>query len=190
MADITRSEFVKCCLAGACACAFPAAAVAEDKPAAPPNPEAERLRGQVEAMHIRYAKLVSILDVTLDEPAKKKVFDSLGRECGRQYRAATWEKYRGNLKGFLEYAKGPDGWMAQADYIEKAGILRITDRFTKCSCPLVKQGLTSATQCLCTLGWQGETYAQILGKPVEVELEESILRGAKHCTYVIRVKKA
>lgn len=186
MTPSTRSDFLKCCLLGACACAFPAAAT-DEKPTAPANPEAEWLRGQVEAVRVRYAKLTSILDTTLDQTAKERVFDSLGRECGRQFRSATWEKYRGNLRGFLDYAQGPQGWMAKADFDEKAGTLRVVDRSSKCTCPLVQQGLTSATQCLCTLGWQRETYSQILGKPVEAELEESILRGGTKCVFRIRV---
>lgn len=186
MPNTTRSEFLKCCLLGACACAVPSAA-AEEKSAVAANPEAEWLRGQMDAVRIRYAKLVNILDATLDQPSKEQVFDSLGRECGRQFRSMTWDKYRGNIKGFLDFAQGPEGWMAKADYDEKAGTLRVVDRANKCTCPLVKQGLTSATQCLCTLGWQSETYTQILGKPVHVELEESILRGGTKCVFRIHV---
>jgi predicted hydrocarbon binding protein len=186
MPKTTRSEFVKCCLLGACACAVPAAA-ADEKPPATANPEAERLSGQMDAVRIRYAKLVTILDTTLDQTGKEKAFDQLGRECGRQFRSITWDKYRGNLKGFLEFALGPQGWMAKADYNESAGTLRVVDRSSHCTCPLVKEGLTSATQCLCTLGWQRETYSQILGKPVQAELEESILRGGTKCVFRIRV---
>jgi hypothetical protein len=32
-----------------------------------------------------------------------------------------------------------------------------------------------------------QTYTDILGKPVEAELEESILRGSTHCVFRIQV---
>jgi predicted hydrocarbon binding protein len=131
---------------------------------------------------------VTILDSTLDQSTKEKVFDSLGRECGRQFRAITWEKYRGNLKGFLAFAQSPEGWMAKADFDESTGTLRVVDRSSTCTCPLVRKGLTPDTQCLCTLGWQRETYSQITGKPVDVQLEESILRGSSKCVFRIRIR--
>jgi predicted hydrocarbon binding protein len=37
------------------------------------------------------------------------------------------------------------------------------------------------------LGWQKQTYSAILGKPVEAELEESILRGSGRCVFRIQV---
>jgi hypothetical protein len=37
------------------------------------------------------------------------------------------------------------------------------------------------------LGWQKQTYSAILGKPVEAELEQSLLRGGSRCVYRIQV---
>ena len=49
------------------------------------------------------------------------------------------------------------GW--PAPHIDrKVRVLTIVDRAKSCTCPLVKQGLTPAAQCECTLGWQEETY--------------------------------
>ncbi len=75
----------------------------------------------------------------------------------------------------------------KTEYDEKAGIIRVFDRGPHCSCPLVKEGLTSGAQCDCTLGWQRETYSAILGRPVDAAVEESILRGGKRCVYRITV---
>ena len=61
----------------------------------------------------------------------------------------------------------PNGWMTSAEHDRKAGVITIVDRATSCTCPLVKQGLTPAAQCECTLGWQEETYSRILGRPVK-----------------------
>jgi len=185
MPEITRSEFMKCCTAGLCSCAA-MAIVPEAAAAEPGNPEAEWLKSQVEAMKIRYAKLAGILDQELGEPQKTRVFETLGRECARQYRSLTFDKYKGDIDGFLNSIQRPDGWVEKVEYDKQAGTIRIIDRSGKCSCPLVKAGLTPDVQCKCTLGWQKETYSEILGHPVEAEVEESILRGGKRCVFRIK----
>jgi hypothetical protein len=179
---ITRNEFLKCCAAGVCSCVtvIPEAAMAETS-----NAEIEQLHSQLEAARIRYAKLVSILEENLDEATRKRVFDSLGRECAGLFRSRTFDKYKGDLARFLKSVEGPDGWAVKTEYDEKAGVRRVFDRGPHCSCPLVKEGLTSGAHCDCTLGWQRETYSAILGRPVDGAVEESILRGGKR--YVFRM---
>jgi hypothetical protein len=183
--DVTRSEFLKCCAAGVCSCVAlisPELASAETS-----TSNVDQLQGQLEAARIRYAKLVSILEQNLDEATRKRIFDSLGRECARQFRSRTFDKYKGDLAGFLKSVEGPDGWAVKAEYDEKAGIIRVFDRGPHCSCPLVKEGLTSGAQCDCTLGWQRETYSAILGRAVDGTVEESILRGGKRCVFRMTV---
>jgi len=85
-----------------------------------------------------------------------------------------------------ESLEGPDGGALKTEYDEKAGNIRVFDRGPHCSCPPVKEGLTSA-QCDCTLGWQRETYSAILGLPVDGAVEESILRGDKRCVFRMTV---
>ena len=69
----------------------------------------EQLQGQLEASRIRYAKLVSIPEKNLDGVTPRRIFDSLGRECARQFRSRTFDKYKGDLPGFLKSVEGPDG---------------------------------------------------------------------------------
>jgi hypothetical protein len=187
MNDLTRSEFLKACALGACSCTaatlIPESALAQTQTK---DPETEWLRGQLDKTKVRYSKLVSILDESLGQEQRRKIFDGLGRECARQTSSTTWDKYKGNIAGFLAFIKGPDGWAEQADYNPETGTIRVVDRYG-CTCPLVKRGLTSGSHCDCTLGWQRETYSRILGKPVEAELEESILRGGKKCIFRMKI---
>jgi hypothetical protein len=183
--EVTRNEFLKCCAAGVCSCVAmisPEPATAETS-----TPGIEQLQAQLEAARIRYAKLVSILEKNLDETTRKRVFDSLGRECARQFRSRTFDKYKGDLPGFLRSVEGPDGWAVKTEYDEKSGVIRVFDRGPHCSCPLVKEGLTSGAHCDCTLGWQRETYSAILGRPVDGAVQESILRGGKRCVFRMTV---
>jgi hypothetical protein len=144
----------------------------------------DELKWKLGAARTRFAMLVGILKDNLDEPMRKKIFESLGRQCATRYESLT-DQYKGNLEGFLEEIQ--KRWVAKAEYDRKAGIIRVIDRSKTCTCPLVDEGLTSSEFCNCTLGWQKATYSKILGKPVDAELEESILRGGSRCVFRMQV---
>lgn len=68
-------------------------------------------------------------------------------------------------------------------------ILRVIGRIPRCVCPPVKTGRTPVDFCSCTTGWNQFAFSTVLGKPVTVELEESVLRGSTRCTHrIIGVK--
>jgi len=175
---------MKGCAAGMCSCAGVALVPQERACAESENPEAADLRRKVDACQVRFAKLVGVLNENLEPAARKKIFETLGRECARQYRDLTG-KYANDVSGFLELARKQ--WVEKADYDEQKGTIRIVDKGPNCSCPLVKQGMTPPEFCDCTLGWQKEAYSAMLGRPVEAELEESILRGGRRCIFRIRI---
>jgi predicted hydrocarbon binding protein len=136
---------------------------------------------------VKYAMFIEVLGRELDPATRQRLLRALGRECAIQYRGVTFEKYKGDIKGFLKAVQEPSGWVEKAEYDELAGTIRIIDKQRRCSCPLVSQSRTPADQCDCTLGWQKETYSRILGRPVEAQIEESILRGGKRCVYLIKI---
>jgi predicted hydrocarbon binding protein len=186
MAEMTRSDFMKCCTLGACSCSLVGLSATETV-AQSSNSELDALKAQREAIRIRYGKLLGILDDEVDQPTRKRIFERLGIACAEQFRAITYDKYKNDIRGFLAAIQQPSGWVEKTEYNEKTGTIRIFDRSKTCTCPLVEKGLTPSDQCDCTLGWQKKTYSEILGKPVEAELEESILRGSTRCVFRIQV---
>lgn len=181
---VTRSQFLLSCSAGACACAAVAIRPESADAQTSQDPEVARLTSRLDAARLRFAKLVGVMGRQLDAATRKKLFEGLGRECAQQYREML-ARYRNNINGFL--TEGRTQWMAEGNWDEKAGTLRIVDKAKTCTCPLVKEGLTPGDFCDCTLGWQKEAYSQILGKPVEAEIEESILRGGTRCVFRIHI---
>jgi hypothetical protein len=107
---------------------------------------------------------------------------ALGHECAQGY-LPLFERHRGDLQGFLATIK--TRWVDQTEYDETAGILRVIGKIRPCVCPLVKVGRTPPEFCTCTCGWNQFAFSTVLGKPVTVELEESVLRGASRCTHRI-----
>jgi predicted hydrocarbon binding protein len=120
-------------------------------------------------------------------PPESASLSAWGAPAPNQFRAITYDKYKNDIRGFLVAIQASNGWVEKAEYNEKTGTIRIVDRSKNCTCPLVEKGLTPSDQCECTLGWQKQTYSAILGKPVEAELEESILRGGSRCVFRIQV---
>ncbi len=186
-----RNDFVKTC-AGVCGCGVlgflaPLSASAEGREGQTTTVPADdsQLKRQIDGAQERFAKLLSIMAEDLDGAVRLKILRSLGRECAQDY-SALFQKHRGDLKGFL--AKIRTAWVERTEYDEKNGILRVIGKPSPCSCPLVKAGRTPGEFCDCTLGWQEAAFSSVLGKPVAVEIEESVLRGGSRCSFRIAVK--
>ena len=118
-------------------------------------------------------------------PARGKILQGLGRQCAQDY-GAFFNKYRGDLQGFLDKIK--TAWVERTEYDEKTGMLRTIGKPAPCACPLVKMGRTTAEFCDCSRGWTQAAFSTVLGKPVTVEIEESVLRGGSRCSFRIGTK--
>jgi hypothetical protein len=184
---LNRKEFVARCAAACSAalCCTHELSAEEVKPSNCSSQDAEQARRQLDAARDRFAKLVEQMDSSLSEEQRLEVLHGLGGRCANSFKASLIDRYRGNVRGFL--AEGKRLWMAEADYDEAKGTIRVVDRSATCTCPLVKEGTTSPSFCDCTLGWQEEAYSTLLGRPVKAELEESLLRGGKRCAFKIKI---
>ncbi|HSA96293.1 MAG TPA: hypothetical protein VLJ16_09590 [Acidobacteriota bacterium] len=187
-----RSDFLKTCGAGVCGCGvmsflapIPARAENAAGQTAAASADDSPLKQQLDGSRDRFAKLLSIMGEDLDGATRDKILAHLGRECAQDY-SALFQKYRGDLQGFL--AKIKTAWVEKAEYDEKTGILRVIGKPSPCACPLVKLGRTPADFCNCTLGWQQEAFSTVTGKPVTAEIEETVLRGSPRCSFRITIK--
>jgi hypothetical protein len=172
---MNRKQFVTLAMsAGACCCGGALLGKSET----PTSAEVQELQRKVQFMQKRMARLIG----ALDGPTRDKVLETMGRECAKEF-SAMLEPYRGKPEAFLE--EGRRQWMQTTEYDRQRGTIRIVDRAKACSCPFVQPGLTPPDFCACTLGWQKEAYAMILGEPVDAEIESSILRGAAQCAFKV-----
>ena len=54
----------------------------------------------------------------------------------------------------------------------------------------IRSGETiSGTYCYCGTGWFSRLWVGILGRPVHVELERSVLQGDDDCTFAIHLEE-
>ena len=154
-------------------------------PTAAAPDETSELKRRLDGAHERFAKLLTIMGDDLDPAVRLKILQSLGRECSQDY-GPFFSKYRGDLKGFL--AKIQTAWVERVELDEQAGLLRVIGKPAPCACPLVKTGRTPARFCDCSRGWTQSAFSTVLGRPVAVEIEESVLRGGTRCSFRITFK--
>jgi predicted hydrocarbon binding protein len=112
------------------------------------------------------------------------LLESCGRDCARSgaiQMAVEADKNVDNLLNKLKTHLGEENAVRDGK--------RITIQYPKCYCPLVS-GMTpqkDSAWCNCSRGWLLEMFETVTGKPAQVELKQSILRGDERCRFEIRI---
>lgn len=141
-------------------------------------------------------RLFDVIDNQLDLREKDRLLKANGRACARNYIESSGREIRTkSLEELVAALKRSGGERAARQY---GNVVHF--QFTKnyqgldapegtCLCPLAEskpEGL-SKTFCLCSVGYVQELFQTHLGRPVEVELLESVLGGGRHCRFRIEV---
>jgi len=134
-------------------------------------------------------RLMETVDSQLDEAARTKLMEACGRACFRaSHGEATEAKPQPDdfdklLARLREFA-GKDGVRQEGNAVYFS-----YGTSGRCFCPLVESGppILPATYCNCSVGYVKEMFERAVGKPVKVELTESIKRGGKACRFGVRV---
>ncbi len=128
--------------------------------------------------------LIDSLDEHVDEGACREALEQCGRACiptstVRKARA-LYEKSEG-LEDFLErYAT-----VNEHLHVEEGGGYMV---YPRCYCSLVNKiprGELSATWCNCSRGWVKELFEFATGRPVDVVLEKSVVKGDDGCRLMV-----
>jgi len=144
--------------------------------------------------------LVDNMDAILDQETKIRTMQACGRSCySRAFGVAPEEKPTPNeaekvlstLKG-AGYEVRQEGNMTtiiynwRRDHQNPWGLI-LGDGY--CMCPLVETGPDglSPSYCYCSTGYVKESFERSLGKPVTVELLDSLKMGGKDCVFKIEI---
>ena len=198
-APIKRKEFLATLgRAGACACAAAAgmtAALAGQSAATKPGDKTvERAAKRMEFGDGWVRRFFEVLDKTVDEPTRRQLMIANGKSCYAAYagpprqkpapdaleKFKAWVAEKGKERGYAI-----EGNAITSEYTSSAETGQASPE-NICLCPMVetqKQGQISATYCLCSVGYVKESHERMLGRPVEVELVDSVLRGGKRCKF-------
>jgi predicted hydrocarbon binding protein len=135
-------------------------------------------------LHDWLSNLMKNMDIQLDEESKIKVLEECGRACAEKHAKKEALKFKGNLGGWLATMKK---WVGENNVQKEGNTVRLI--YSKCFCPLVGsiEPLLSDTFCNCSRGWLKENFETVVGKPVKVKMEESIMMGGQECRFSIQL---
>jgi hypothetical protein len=133
-------------------------------------------------IHDWILNLMENMDEHLDEKEKINLMEQCGRACAEKHAKAEAMKHKGDLDGWLDQFKK---WVGSDNVQMEDNGVRVV--YSKCLCPIVQDRppLMSKTYCNCSRGWLLETFETVLGKPVEVKMEDSIMQGGKLCRFLV-----
>jgi predicted hydrocarbon binding protein len=128
--------------------------------------------------------LIDGLDQYVDEEARARVLEQCGRGCQSQgfvKKARSIYQRSKDVNEFLDKF----GKIYEHLHIEGDKVFIV---YPKCYCSFVNKipsGKLSATYCNCSRGWAKELFEGALGRPVEVVMEKSIVKGDDQCKFRI-----
>lgn len=190
--------------AGVCACAAAAgmrtafAGPARTQAPKPGGTAAERAAKRMEFVDGWVRRFFAALDSTVDEETRRTLMAANGRGCFAAHagppkqapgpdaleKFKAWIAGQGKARGYsiegdvisFEFVGGAETGPASPESV--------------CLCPTAeaqKAGELSPTYCHCSVGYVREMHERILGRTVEVELVDSVLRGGKRCRFRMTV---
>jgi predicted hydrocarbon binding protein len=136
-------------------------------------------------MQKRFAHLVDFMNTNVDEATQLKMFEEMGRFCAGQHKEG-YEKFTANTEAFLKDLEGQFIEKTTFDK-EKQTISLLGKKQDSCVCAFAGGKNISPDFCNCSRGYMKEMFTVITGKPVEVTLDESILRGSDRCSFTIHL---
>ena len=202
--SMCRKEFMKSvCTLGVCSCLgvsmieINKGSGQESISSKPGDSLEKRAIKRMEFADLWVKRFINVLDNTLDEENRKKIMMTNGKICYQE-----WKKSTGQQIEVVPYEK----WVARIRENVKDGSVQIDGNVIYfqymgsaetghavpeniCLCPMVESkpvGL-SKTYCLCSVGYVKEMFEQTFGKPVDVQLVDSVLYGGKRCKFKITV---
>jgi len=142
-------------------------------------------------------RFMDVLDENLDKETCRKIMMANGRKCYRGWIEETGRKI--NQITLEQYADWIDKNVKDDSYRIEGNVIYfqfmaaaetgLPSEEGKCLCTFVEtmpEGL-SETYCDCSIGYVKEWHELLLGRPVEVEIIESVLKGNKRCKFKITV---
>jgi hypothetical protein len=176
--SMDRRELLKnACGLGVCGCALSVVDAPEALAATTAQVPDQRLAF---ARH-QVATMVGLMAAGPAAPACAEILENTGRECAKLGGLST--RFRGDPEGYFATAR--QNWGTEFSWDKEKGIITVTVAEGECNCPMVDNKRTLPFFCNCSVGYQKESFENVLGRPVKATLKESKLGGSKRCVFEV-----
>ncbi|MCP4764343.1 MAG: hypothetical protein GY870_21395 [archaeon] len=138
----------------------------------------------------RMNTMVKLMQNKEDSQNFNDILENMGRECCNKYKTSDKaKKYADDPKFFLDNITKFTIWDESADYdVEKGKIKVIGIKRSACICPFAKvSGLESQICDTCCVGFQKELFESLLNNPVNISIDESVLKGNNRCSVTVDI---
>ncbi len=151
------------------------------------QPSLEQLRMERDFINNWLSDLLAAMEDQLDEDTRVKLIEACGRGCywRHDFKQKLSEQGRGSLERLLEA-------MSQNFEIWQEGNLvhiRYGEKSAGCYCPVLRGRPTRPDDphCNCTKATHQTIFEQALGRPVQVEIVETVRRGGQTCHFIVHL---
>ena len=159
---------------------------AEGAAPAPPS-EVEIARHEADFVRNWVTDLMDTMDEQLPREARVKLIEGCGKGCFRrhEFKRAIAEQGKGDVDKLLAaYKKNFEAWR-EGDTVH----VRYGEVSSQCYCPVVKNRppKTDDLHCECTRMTHQSIFETALGRPIKVDVLESLRRGGKTCHFKVHL---
>lgn len=131
--------------------------------------------------------LFDSMDAELDEATRVRVMAGCGRGCFRRFKFKQdiAEQGKGSVESLVQaYKKNFEVWQ-EKDLVH----IRYGPENKQCYCPAARYHPAKPhdAHCECTRATHQTVFETALGRPIKVEIVESLRRGGKTCHFVAHV---
>ena len=135
--------------------------------------------------------VLKFVDSSMDESAKKQIFERLGLEHTTSDKYISYlNSYKKDIKSFFEMVNtNKDTYWEKLEYNPDLSAIKVTGRLVdKCACPYAQCENPPKSLCnYCCKNFQKQMFEILLEKKVNVQIDEAFLLGDKRCSTTIFV---
>jgi len=127
------------------------------------------------------------MDALVDEPTRIRILEQRGHTCGWRGRAEKIAKMRTKCSTLELFVEGLKPILA-GNGVELDGRTIITS-YPRCYCGAVSatKEPISMTYCHCGKGYWMAMFEHVFGKPVKVDILQTVITGGDSCRFAIHV---
>ena len=135
--------------------------------------------------------LLRFVDSSMNESAKKKIFERLGFEHTTSEKYINWiNGYKKDLRSFFDLVNSnKDTYWEKIEYDPDLSAIKVTGRIVdKCACSYAQCENPPVSLCnYCCKSYQENMFAMLLDKKVKVRIDDGYLLGGNRCSTTIFV---
>lgn len=150
--------------------------------------ELETLKSQKEFIQNWLADLLDSMDKVIDRETQVKIIEGCGRQCfnRHQFKKDIAAKGAGDIDKLIEaYSQNFEIWK-DGNTVH----IRYGETSAQCYCPAAnyREAKPNDLHCECTRMTHQSIFETALGKPIKVDIAESLRRGGKTCHFIAHVE--